>query len=107
MRPGDIVYVSFGSANTDETDLPDAETVRLDRSPNRHLAFGGGVHHCLGAHLARLQLRVAMEEWHRRIPDYRIPAGTELRYTPGLRSLEELPLVFPPGPEEAGRDNHD
>jgi cytochrome P450 len=97
VRPGEIVYVSFGSANTDEADLPDADNVRFDRKPNRHLAFGGGIHHCLGSHLAKLQIGAAMREWHRRIPDYEIPPGTELRYTPGLRSIEHLPLTFPPG----------
>jgi cytochrome P450 len=97
VHKGDLVYVGFGAANTDEGALPDAYEVRLDRKPNRHLAFGGGIHHCLGSHLARLEITVAMREWHRRLPQYGIPAGTELTYTPGLRSIEHLPLVFPPG----------
>lgn len=100
VRPGEVVYVSFGSANTDEDDLPDANTIRFNRSPNRLLAFGGGIHHCLGSHLAKLQIGIAMREWHRRIPDYDIPPGTELRYTPGLRSIEHLPLTFPAGTRE-------
>lgn len=87
--------------------MPDADTVRFDRPSNRHLAFGGGIHHCLGAHLAKLQIGTAMREWHRRIPDYRIPAGTELRYTPGLRSLEQLPLTFPAAPRRAGDTDHE
>ena len=53
-------------------EFPDAETVDFDREGNRHLAFGGGIHRCLGSHLARLELRVALEELHRRIPDYEI-----------------------------------
>ncbi|HEX5268472.1 MAG TPA: cytochrome P450 [Acidimicrobiales bacterium] len=94
MPKGTHVGVSIGAANTDERAVPDAETVDLTRNPNRHLAFGAGVHRCLGSHLARLELRVAMREWHRRIPDYRIPEGTELRFSFGLRQVDELPLVF-------------
>jgi cytochrome P450 len=101
VRAGDIVYVSFGSANTDDAALPDADVVRFDRPTNPHLAFGGGIHHCLGAHLAKIEIGIALERWHRRIPDYHIPPGTELRYTPGLRSLEQLPLTFPGGQEPA------
>lgn len=94
VRPGDVVYVSFGSANIDTTDDDDLDTVRLDRSPNRHLAFGGGIHRCLGSYLAKMQIGIAMREWHRRIPDYEIPRGTKLQYMPGLRSIEHLPLTF-------------
>ena len=62
-----------------------------DREVNRHLAFGGGIHRCLGSHLARLELRVALREWHRRIPDYPIKPGVELDYTAGIRTLDALP----------------
>lgn len=92
---GDIVYVALGSANTDPEFLADADTVDLDRSPNRHLAFGGGIHHCLGSYLAKLQIGAALREWHRRIPEYAIEDCAELRYTPGLRSVEYLPLRHP------------
>ncbi|HET6811831.1 MAG TPA: cytochrome P450 [Acidimicrobiales bacterium] len=91
---GTHVGVSIGAANTDERALPDADNVDLTRNPNRHLAFGAGVHRCLGSHLARLELRVAMREWHRRIPHYRIREGAELRFSFGLRQVDELPLVF-------------
>jgi cytochrome P450 len=91
---GTHVGVSIGAANTDERALPDADNVDLTRNPNRHLAFGAGVHRCLGSHLARLELRVAMREWHKRIPHYRIPDGTELRFSFGLRQVDEVPLVF-------------
>ena len=94
MPKGTHVGVSIGAANTDERAIPDAASVDLTRNPNRHLAFGAGVHRCLGSHLARLELRVAMREWHRRIPHYRIPEGTELRFSFGLRQVDELPLVF-------------
>ncbi|HLH29361.1 MAG TPA: cytochrome P450 [Acidimicrobiales bacterium] len=96
IRKGENVAVILGSANTDEEELADAYTVDLTRNPNKHFAFGGGVHRCLGSHLARTELRIALREWHRRIPDYSIKEGTTLRYMFGLRQLDELPLVFPP-----------
>ena len=71
IKQGDTVMALLGSANTDEDEFADADEVRFDREANRHLAFGGGIHRCLGSHLARLELRVALREWHRRIPDTR------------------------------------
>ena len=65
------------------------------RERNRHLAFGGGAHRCLGSHLARMELRVAMEEWHRRIPDYSIKQGEAPVYSSGIREVQYLPLVWP------------
>jgi len=96
IHKGENVAVILGAANTDEDELPDAYTVDLTRNPNKHLAFGGGVHRCLGSHLARTELRIALREWHRRIPDYSIRPGTELQFMFGLRQLDELPLVFGP-----------
>jgi cytochrome P450 len=66
----------------------------FDREGNRHIAFGGGAHRCLGSHLARMELRVALEEWHRAIPDYRLRDGIVLRYSQGLRAVENLELVW-------------
>jgi cytochrome P450 len=95
MEAGDHVLVMLGSADTDPTEFGDeADLVDLHRESNRHLAFGGGPHRCLGSHLARLELRVALEELHKRIPDYRLAAGAELEYSPGIREIKSLPLVF-------------
>jgi len=94
IHAGDSVSVLIGSANCDERAWERADEVDLGRDPNRHLAFGGGVHRCLGSHLARLELRVALAEWHRRIPRYRVADGVQLEYTPALRQVEYLPLVF-------------
>lgn len=94
IAAGSFVSVMIGAANVDPADLPDGDEVRFDRDVNRHLAFGGGVHRCLGSHLARRELRVALREWHRRIPDYELAPGLELRYAPGLRSVENLELVW-------------
>jgi cytochrome P450 len=96
IHKGDMVSISLGSVDTDEAALPDAYEVRFDREVNPHNAFGGGVHRCLGSHLARLELRVALREWHRRIPEYALAAGHELVYTPAIRSLETFPMVFTP-----------
>lgn len=89
-----VVSVMLGAANTDERAWDKAESVDIDRRVNKHLAFGGGVHRCLGSHLARMELRVVLEEWHARIPEYRIPEGVELDYSPGLRQIADLPLVW-------------
>jgi cytochrome P450 len=91
---GEHVMAIIGAANVDDSEVPDAGAVRWDREVNRHLAFGGGVHRCLGSHLARLELRVALREWHRRIPDYSVAPGAELVYTAGIRTLEAFPMVL-------------
>jgi cytochrome P450 len=95
ISKGERVSPLLGAANTDPAEFPDPEVVDFERNPNRHRAFGGGPHRCLGSHLARMELRVALREFHRRIPDYAIPPGVELSYTRGLRSVETLPLTFP------------
>ncbi|HXQ63187.1 MAG TPA: cytochrome P450 [Acidimicrobiales bacterium] len=96
MRAGEHVMLLIGAANTDPAAHPGVDSVDLLRNPNPHLAFGGGVHRCLGSHLARVELRVALREWHKRIPMYELVPGTVLEYTEGLRSLHHLPLQFPP-----------
>lgn len=97
MSPGDTVMVMLGAADTDPSEFGDgADGFDLGREVNRHLAFGGGPHRCLGSHLARFELRIALEEWHRRIPEYAVPDGAELVYSPGIREIAELPLVFEP-----------
>jgi cytochrome P450 len=96
IKAGEHVMLLLASANTDDMAHPGVDSVDLVRDPNPHLAFGGGVHRCLGSHLARMELRVALREFHKRIPDYSLAPGTVLEYTPGLRSVETLPLVFAP-----------
>ena len=86
--------MAIGSANTDEAEFPDADEVRFDREVNRHIAFGGGIHRCLGSHLARMELRVALREWHKRIPEYEIEPDHKLVYTTGIRSIDYFPMRF-------------
>lgn len=94
IQAGQQVVALLASANTDESAWDEAEVVDFDRPVNKHYTFGGGVHRCLGSHLARLELRVALEEWHARIPDYRLADGTVLEYFAGLRQIADLPLVW-------------
>ena len=95
VAAGSLVFVCIGAANVDPAEFETASEVRFDREVNRHLAFGGGVHRCLGSHLARRELRVALREWHRRIPEYELKPGLELEYPPGLRMVQNLELVWP------------
>ncbi|MGH8982671.1 MAG: cytochrome P450 [Acidimicrobiia bacterium] len=92
---GTMIMVNIGAANVDTDTVPDPFEVRFDRETNRHIGFGGGVHRCLGSHLARRELQVAMREWHRRIPEYSLKPGIELEYPVGLRSVGNLELVWP------------
>jgi cytochrome P450 len=78
----------------DAAEFDAAHEVHFDRDRNRHVAFGGGPHRCLGSHLARLELRVALRDWHRRIPDYRVKPGTDLDYTAGIRTLGSFPMLL-------------
>jgi len=94
IHAGDKVSVNLGSANTDERFWADADAVDFDREINKHIAFGGGVHRCLGSHLARMELRVCLEEWHKRVPSYELKPGTTPEYTMGLRSVDNLELVW-------------
>ncbi len=98
LQPGDGVVLVLGAADTDGDEFDDAESVSFERGVNRHLAFGGGPHRCLGSHLARMELRVAVEEFHRRIPEYELAPDTTLVYSPGIRQADHLPLVFPTNP---------
>jgi cytochrome P450 len=95
VAAGEMIVIDLGSADTDPAFQADAGELRFDRDANPHYAFSGGIHRCSGSHLARLELRVALREWHRRIPDYHIKPGTEPIWPPGLRSVENLVLEWP------------
>ena len=92
---GDVVSVNISAANVDPREYPEPLEVRFDRDVNKHLAFGGGVHRCLGSHLARRELRVALREWHRRIPEYSLAPGYEVTYRAPLRFVPDLQLTWP------------
>jgi cytochrome P450 len=84
----------IASANTDP-ETPGALDTDLRRGDKRHLAFGGGPHRCLGSHLARMELRTVIREWHRRIPDYRLKPGVAIEWNgSSLRGVDYLPLEW-------------
>jgi cytochrome P450 len=94
VEAGHHVLVNLSAANLDPAEFDDPLEVRFDREVNRHLAFGGGVHRCLGSHLARRELRVALREWHRRIPEYSLAPGYRVTYKPPLRFVPDLQLSW-------------
>jgi cytochrome P450 len=96
VAAGTAVVPHYGAANIDSAAFgADAFDVVFDRQVNPHITFGGGVHRCLGSHLARRELRITLREWHRRIPEYRIKPGHEdLVYPPGLRHVKDLTLTW-------------
>jgi cytochrome P450 len=97
IRRGDAVSVVLGSANRDERQFPDAGTFDITRDPNRHLAFGHGVHYCLGAPLARLEGRIAIQVLLQTIPDLQLAVPAEkLRWRthPIMRGLRRLPVTW-------------
>ena len=72
IKAGERILMNFPAANRDPEVFPDADKVILDRQQNRHLAFGSGIHRCAGSNLARMELRVAVEEWLARIPEFEL-----------------------------------
>ena len=94
MKAGDRVLLSFPAANRDPDDFPDADTVIIDREQNRTCAFGVGIHRCAGSNLARMELRVAIEEWLEAIPEFRLQDGAEVTWAGGqVRGPRTIPVV--------------
>jgi hypothetical protein len=96
LREGDKVLLLIGSANRDDSVFPAADRYDLDRDTTASLAFGRGTHFCLGASLARLEARVALEEVRRRLPDFEIdPAGLVRVHSTNVRGFAAMPMEFP------------
>ena len=94
---GERVLAVIGSANRDERQFENPDTLDITREPNRHLAFGKGIHHCLGTPLARMEGQIAINTLVHRFPNLRLAVAPEsLRWRRGLflRGLEKLPLAF-------------
>jgi cytochrome P450 len=96
VRAGDRVLVNFAAANRDPDMFTDADQVILDRQLNRHVAFGAGIHRCAGSNLARMMLRVGLEEWLARIPTFRLDPDQQVTWAGGqVRGPRSIPVVFP------------
>jgi len=94
MKAGDRLLIPLAAANHDPEKFDEPDTVDLTREPNPHLAFGAGNHRCVGSHLARLELRVAFEEIHTRMPDYRLdPDDPPVRHLSQVKGVHKLPLI--------------
>jgi cytochrome P450 len=100
LKAGDVVMLSWLSANHDGSVFDRAGEVRLDRSPNRHLAFGVGPHRCIGMHLARALFQVMAAAVLRRLPDYAVDVGATRFYegNPLMAGTVTMPVTFTPGP---------
>ena len=93
LCPGERILLPFPSANRDTEFMEDAETFKIDREVNRHSAFGLGIHRCLGSNLARMEIKVALEEWVRRIPEFELTDPNLVSWSGGqVRGPRNIPL---------------
>jgi cytochrome P450 len=95
VRAGEQILLTFPAANHDPAAFENAHEFQIDREKNRHVAFGLGVHRCLGSNLARLELTVALQEWLRAFPDYELDTTTETTWANGqIRGPRNIPVVL-------------
>jgi cytochrome P450 len=95
IAAGELVMIPFPSANRDAAEFDDPDTFDAARSPNRHVAFGLGIHRCVGVNLARLELNIALAEFLRRIPQFRLDPDHEIKWAVGqIRGPRSLRLLF-------------
>ena len=95
IKPGNMVLLSVPAANRDPAMFRDADKVIIDRKENRHAAFGLGIHRCIGSNLARMEMTVAIEEWLKRVPDFRLDPAGQVTWSEGtVRGPRQLPMLF-------------
>jgi cytochrome P450 len=95
IKSGNMVLLSFPAANRDPAMFPDADKVVIDRKENRHAAFGLGIHRCVGSNLARMEMTVAIEEWLKRIPEFRMDPAGQVTWSEGtVRGPRQLPMLL-------------
>jgi len=98
IKKDQMVYMWLPSANRDRSVFPHADTLILDRTPNRHLSLGVGIHRCIGAHLVRVETTVAITEFLKRIPEYTLNPAVKSEWQCGqVAGFIHVPIVFPPG----------
>jgi cytochrome P450 family 142 subfamily A polypeptide 1 len=100
LREGEVLLNVYPSANRDDDVFDDPDTFRIDRDPNLHVAFGTGPHFCLGANLARTEIRILLEELFTRLPDIRVADGADAERGPNslVTTISHLPVEFTPAP---------
>jgi cytochrome P450 len=100
LRENDRAWLSWASANHDDSVFPDSESIRLERTPNRHMAFGVGVHRCLGANLAKVTWQTVITSVLTRLPDYAVDRAACRRFTTigVINGWIATPATFLPGP---------
>jgi cytochrome P450 len=95
MHAGEQVLLTFPAANHDPAAFERPDEFLIDREHNRHVAFGVGIHRCLGSNLARLELTIALQEWLRAFPHYRLDPGQPITWNSGqVRGPRNIPVFF-------------
>src|SRR5262249_42093810 len=94
LREGDLVSLWYGSANRDDAVFHEPDRFDVGRTPNDHLAFGIGPHFCLGANLARLEIRIMFEELLRRLPDIELAGPVERLRSNFINGIKHMPVRF-------------
>jgi cytochrome P450 len=95
ISPGQMIMLPFPAANRDPSVFPDADQVVIDRQNNRHVAFGLGIHRCIGSNLARMEIVVALQEWLAAFPEFLLAPDAVVTWSRGtVRGPRQLPLVL-------------
>jgi len=93
IKEGEQLLILLGAANRDQREFSDPADFVVGRSPNRHLTFASGIHRCLGAHIARVELRVMIDEFLRRIPDFELADPSQIEWSHGhVQGVVRLPI---------------
>ncbi len=95
VKQGEMVILAFGAGNRDPAIFPDADRVVVDRDVNRHAAFDPGIHRCIASTLARMEMRVAIEEGLAKFPEFFLTPGAVVEWSAGtVRGPRQLPITF-------------
>jgi cytochrome P450 len=95
VKAGEMVMLAYGAADRDPAAFADPDRIIIDRAENRHAAFGLGIHRCVGANLARMEIRVAVEEWLGEFPDFTLSPGAVVKWSSGsVRGPLQIPVTI-------------